>query len=198
MYAKVVNILMKLALLGLVLHAIFLNELTQYRQKAFGIRIVSYPIVASLSFIIYYLFLKRKKVAYPIIADLCLTLVVLADFAGNTLNLYDSISWWDDVMHFLISIPWVIVAGLILRKYIKNKHVIFGLVVGYGSVTHVLWEVFEYLSFVRSNSVESITAYKDTIGDLVMSLGGSIVGAVIVAYLVREKAKKAKMTRFDK
>ena len=198
MYAKVVNILMKLALLGLVLHAIFLNELTQYRQKAFGIRIVSYPIVASLSFIIYYLFLKRKKVAYPIIADLCLTLVVLADFAGNTLNLYDSISWWDDVMHFLISIPWVIVAGLILRKYIKNKHVIFGLVVGYGSVTHVLWEVFEYLSFVRSNSVESITAYKDTIGDLAMSLGGSIVGAVIVAYLVREKAKKAKMTRFDK
>ena len=191
MLAKITTIFMKLCLAGLVIHALLFNELTQYRQKAFGIRIIAYPLIACASFFLYWLVLKRKKFAYPIAIDICLTTVVLADFAGNTLNLYDSISWWDDIMHFLISIPWVIVAGLVYRHFVINRHVLFGLILGYGAVTHVLWEVFEYISFVRSNSNEFTGAYKDTIGDLVMSLCGSLIGAVTVAYLLKRSRPTA-------
>ena len=181
---------MKLLLGGLVVHAMLFNELTQYRAKAFGIRMVIYPLVACAAYIFYVVRLKKRKFGYPIIADLCLTTVVLADFAGNTLNLYDSIAWWDDAMHFLISIPWVIAGGLLLQRYSKSKLTTFMLVAGYGAITHIIWEIFEYFSFVRSNSSEFATAYEDTIYDLILSLSGAIVGALICAYILKSVKKK--------
>ena len=52
--------------------------------------------------------------------------------------------------------------------------------IGFGAVTHVVWEVLEYLAFIRNNPNELAGAYTDTIGDLVMSLSGSITGTVLV------------------
>ena len=43
-----------------------------------------------------------------------------------------------------------------------------------------MWEVLEYLAFIRNNPNELAGAYTDTIGDLVMSLSGSITGSVLV------------------
>ncbi len=187
---KLINIIMKLLLAGLVVHAMLFNELTQYRAKAFGIRMALYPLVACATYVFYVTRLKKRKPSYPIIADLCLTTVVFADFAGNTLNLYDSIAWWDDAMHFLISIPWVIAGGLLLQRYSKGKLTTFMLVAGYGAITHIIWEIFEYFSFVRSNSSEFATAYEDTIYDLILSLSGAIVGALICVYMLKPAKKK--------
>jgi hypothetical protein len=184
------NIFLKLVLGGLIVHALWFNELTQYRQKAFGIRIVSYPIIALLSYGVYRFFLRKRNVSYPLIIDLCLTAVVVADFAGNTLNLYDSIAWWDDAMHFLISIPWVIAGGLSLAKLAHRRAAAFLLVLGYGAVSHILWEIFEYFSFVRSNSTEFATAYQDTILDLILSLSGSLTGALIFCIFLYQRNKK--------
>lgn len=186
------NVMLKITLLILVIHALLFNELTQYRAKAFGIRIVAYPILATASFIVYQLVLRNKKLPYPILIDLCLTIVVVADFAGNTLNLYDSIAWWDDAMHFLITIPWAVAGGALLTQRYADISLRFLLTLGYGAVTHVLWEIFEYLSFVRSNSNEYSSAYKDTVGDLVMSLGGTFIGALVVAFLVKSLPKSKK------
>jgi hypothetical protein len=41
----------------------------------------------------------------------------------------------------------------------------FCLVVGFGGVTAILWEVGKYLAFIR-NSPELATAYKDMLGDM--------------------------------
>jgi hypothetical protein len=58
--------------------------------------------------------------------------------------------------------------------------------VGFGAVTHILWEFAEYVSFVQGNPSESSTAYRDTIGDLMASLAGSFLGAALVATLLWE------------
>jgi hypothetical protein len=44
-----------------------------------------------------------------------------------------------------------------------------------------LWEAVEYLAFIRANSAELATAYRDTIGDLLLSLSGSFTAAVLLA-----------------
>ena len=54
------------------------------------------------------------------------------------------------------------------------------LTLGFGAVTHILWEIMEYLAFIRGNPNELATAYTDTIGDLAASLTGSFTGAVLV------------------
>jgi hypothetical protein len=52
----------------------------------------------------------------------------------------------------------------------------------------IVWELLEYVTFIR-NSSEKATAYTDTLGDLSLGLGGSIVAALIVAlYHRRETA----------
>jgi hypothetical protein len=48
-------------------------------------------------------------------------------------------------------------------------------------VTHILWEIAEYTAFIKGNPSELATAYKDTIGDLGLSLTGSVTGAVLVS-----------------
>ena len=51
-------------------------------------------------------------------------------------------------------------------------------------MTHILWEIAEYATFVQDNPGEALSAYRDTIGDLAGSLAGSVIGAVIVATLL--------------
>jgi hypothetical protein len=50
-------------------------------------------------------------------------------------------------------------------------------------VTAILWEFSEYITFIRNNENELRTAYTDTLGDLALGLGGSVVAAVITMTL---------------
>jgi hypothetical protein len=57
-----------------------------------------------------------------------------------------------------------------------------GLMIGFGAATAVLWEFAEYFTFVR-DSPELETAYEDTLGDLALGLSGSVVAALVTAWL---------------
>ena len=52
--------------------------------------------------------------------------------------------------------------------------------VGFGATTAILWEIAEYLAFIR-NSPELATAYSDTLGDLGLGLADSSLAALFVA-----------------
>ena len=97
---------------------------------------------------------------------------------GNALNLYDSISWWDDVNHL---VNWAILVGGFGRLLVRlplDRLVVAGLAVGFGAVTAILWELLEYVTFIRHSS-ELETAYTDTLGDLALGLTGSVVAAAL-------------------
>jgi hypothetical protein len=186
---KAFNIFLKVSLVGLLVHAVYFSDLPQYKNKAIALRVVFYPLTALATYIIWRIANRNSKLKseYPHIVDVCLTFVVAFDLLGNTLALYDKITWWDDIMHLLLSIPWVLVAGFMLRGQKVAPWVLFGLVVAYGSTSHIIWELLEYLSFVRSNPTESLTAYRDTMGDLTLSTIGTFTGAYITVKYLRKR-----------
>ena len=108
---------------------------------------------------------RRPASTYPYGVDILITLPFLIDVAGNTLDLYDSISWWDDLNHF---VNWgILVAGfaLLLRRLRIAPLELAGLAIGFGAATAIVWELAEYVTFIR-NSPEKVSAYTDTLGDL--------------------------------
>lgn len=190
---KTFNILLKVILGLLILHIIFYADLPQYKNKAIALRVVFYPLAAMLTYLVvkYVLPASRKPKQYPYFIDYCLTGVVAFDLLGNTLGLYDSITWWDDLMHLMLSIPWVMVAGYAIRGRQLATWVMAGLVIAYGSTSHIIWELLEYQSFVRSHPVESLSAYRDTMGDLILALIGTFIGAWLSVKLLRANSDKS-------
>jgi len=180
---RAVNIAAKVVFVLLLLHAVVFPDLEQYQGKGMGYRIALYPISLVLVPTVWW-FRGRRAGApvrpYPDLIDLCVVLPFLLDTAGNAANLYDTLWWWDDAMHVLTWIPLVVAFGLTLRYWPHGRLVTIGLTIGFGAVVHILWEVAEYVTFVADNPNESASAYRDTIGDLVNSLCGSIIGALLV------------------
>ena len=127
-----------------------------------------------------------RRPAYPYAADVLLTLPFLIDTAGNALDFYDTIGWWDDANHF---VNWMLLSGAVGLLAWRNRigrweSVAF--VVGFGAVSAILWEVAEYFAFIRHSS-ELATAYSDTLGDLALGLTGSVVAGLATALAPRRK-----------
>lgn len=177
-----VNLAAKTLLVGLLLYAVLRPDLPQFQGKAMEARLVVFGAPALLLPLSWALTRRwRGPRAYPHGTDLCIVLPFLMDTAGNALDLYDTVAWFDDLLHFATWVPWVVAFGLLLHyapRLPRWAH--FAVVLGFGAVTHVLWELGEYVTFVR-NSPELATAYTDTLGDLALSLTGSVAGALLSA-----------------
>jgi hypothetical protein len=118
--------------------------------------------------------------------DILVTLPFVIDLAGNALNLYDAIDWWDDANHF---VNWTLISAAIsiaLGWTNLPSLARFGLAVGMGAVIAIAWEIAEYVTFI-TNSQEMATAYRDTLGDLVLGTFGSAVGALLVLFARRPR-----------
>lgn len=189
------NLAAKALLLCLLLYAVLRPELPQFQGKAMGVRLLTFGLPTVIVPLVWLLRLKRTRRTYPHHLDFCLVLPFLMDTGGNTLNLYDRVTWFDDAMHFATWVPWVLGFGFLLHyapELPRWAHL--GLVVGFGAVTHILWELGEYVAFVRK-SPELTTAYTDTLGDLLLSLCGSIFGAVITVTALWDAGRAAPGSR---
>jgi hypothetical protein len=176
--AFVVDLALKVLLIGLLLFGAF-SGLERFEGKAFGGRLATYPIAALVVPAVWWLVRRRRPaVSYPYALDILLVLPFLIDVAGNALDLYDTISWWDDANHL---VNWALLTsafGQLLVRLPLQRWAAWGLAVGFGGVTAVLWEFGEYYTFIR-NSPELQTAYTDTLGDLALGLTGSVVAAAV-------------------
>lgn len=171
------DIAVKIALIGLLLHAVANPDLPQYSGKAMVGRALTFPIAAFLVPAVWWG--RFRDHPYPADVDLLFTAPFLIDVAGNALGLYDSIEWWDDANHFF---NWMLVtaaAALVLRSTGLGRLNCFGLAVGFAAVTAIAWELAEYVTFIRF-SPELATAYTDTLGDLTLGTLGGAFGAAIV------------------
>ena len=182
------NLAVKAALVALLLFAVVRPDLPQFRGKAMEGRAVMYPLAAVLVPIGWWVVRRRRRraPAYPYALDVLLVLPFLIDTAGNALNLYDTIEWWDDFNHFLNWAILVAAFGQLLLRLPVGRLSTAGLAVGFGAVTAILWEFAEYVTFVR-NSPELATAYTDTLGDLGLGLLGSVLAAVLTAWVLRPR-----------
>ena len=175
------DIAAKVALAALLLHALLNPDLPQYADKAMQWRVITYLPAVMVIPLAWWLFWRTRP--FPVVSDLLFTLAFLIDTLGNALDLYDTIEWWDDLTHFG---NWILLAAGFVAlgwpaRATRLTRVALG--VGFGAVAAIVWEAFEYVTFVPG-SPEAATAYQDTLGDLVLGLLGALVGASIAAWYV--------------
>jgi hypothetical protein len=175
------DLAVKVSLVVLLAFGAF-SGLERFAGKAFGWRLVGYSIAAVIVPVVWAA--RGRRPPYPYAVDTLFVLPFLIDTAGNALNLYDTIDWWDDANHF---VNWALLSGA-LAMALRRTHVgrveLFCLVVGFGAVTAILWELGEYVAFIR-NSPELATAYTDTLGDLALGLSGSTLAAATAVVTAR-------------
>lgn len=177
------DLALKAALFAILLFAVLFPDSPQFEGKAMGGRAIAYPIAVLIVPALWWLVSRRRPLPYPYTLDILWTLPFLIDTAGNAADLYDSVSWWDDLNHFVNWGILVLAFGQLLLLLPVGRLETGALCVGFGAVTAVLWELAEYVTFIR-DSPEEATAYTDTLGDLALGLGGSIVAAVVTAWLL--------------
>lgn len=178
----VLDVGLKVTVVGLTALGAF-GGLERFEEKGFGWRLLAYPAVILVLPVVWRLVGRGRP--YPYGADVLITLPFLVDVLGNVLNLYDTIDWWDDANHF---INWLLLSagfGALLVRARLSPLVTGALVVGMGCVTALLWELGEYVAFIRANEEEHATAYTDTLGDMTLGTLGSLVAAVMVVLWMR-------------
>jgi hypothetical protein len=182
------DLAVKAALIALLLFSVF-SGLERFEGKAMTGRALTYPLAALVVPAAWWLVRRRRgATAYPYGLDILLVLPFLIDVAGNALDLYDTVHWWDDANHF---VNWGLLTaafGQLLVRLPVGAVIAAGLALGFGAVTAVLWEFAEYWTFIR-DSPELDTAYADTLGDLALGLSGSAIAAVVTAWLISRQAR---------
>ncbi len=165
--------------------ATFVPGLPQFEGKAFGSRLVAYPIMMAAVPIIWWWSARRRSSSAPLpwVGFALIMAPFLVDVTGNTLDLYDQVSWWDDLNHF---VNWLLLCWgcglLIVRSAIKPSWALLMVITGLGAVLAVLWELAEWYAFIR-HGTEINTAYEDTLGDEALGMLGGFVAACIVTRL---------------
>jgi uncharacterized membrane protein YjdF len=184
--------LLKLGVVAMLVFACLNLDAGRFASKGMPIRLVVYPLLLAILPVVWALVNRRRAVAdrapYPAAADVLITLPFFIDMLGNCLGLYDSISSFDDICHFL---NWMLLTAGICVLLIGRRDlppwVLASLALAFGATTAVVWEVVEYLTFVANNTHEAPTAYADTIGDLSLGLAGTLVAAAGVGLAARAR-----------
>jgi hypothetical protein len=168
------------------------SDLPQFEGKAFGARLVFYPVMMLAVPAVWAIVARIKGIDSPIPwAGVAFIMEpFLVDVTGNTLNLYDKIDWWDDLNHF---VNWGFMTfgiGILLRRAKGVPPWAVGtMVVGWGAILAILWEVGEWYTFIRHGK-ELNTAYEDTLFDEVLGTSGATVAALLTVWLIRRAAAR--------
>lgn len=173
----VLDVVAKSALLFLLALVAVDPEWGNLEGKAPVARAVTYPLLALVLPVAWLMF--RWTPRFPWMADLLITLTCFTDVLGNRFDLYDTIEWFDDWMHFVDT--GFLAAAIVLLTTTRATGIAEVLVraVAIGITAALAWELFEYVSFV-TRSDELPTAYADTLIDLMMGWLGAVTAAVIV------------------
>lgn len=131
----------------------------------------------------------RRWSPYPHLADALLSIPFLLDTLGNLLGFYNDYGSTDDVLHF---VNWVFLVMAFHAFRYRNIHdhrdAIF-LGYGFGAIAIIVWEAFEWLisdagPFAGDVPDALSLTYGDTVGDLVISSTGGLVGSLIGRYWI--------------
>ncbi|WP_457254747.1 hypothetical protein [Pedococcus sp. P5_B7] len=157
----------------------FASSLQQFEGKAFGARLVAYPVMMLVVPVVWWLVHRGRGARVPWGAFGLVMAPFLIDVTGNTLDLYDSVVWWDDANHF---VNWVLLCaglGLLLLQRIQPPWARVLLVTGLGAVLAIGWELGEWYTFIR-HGTELDTAYQDTLGDEALGTLGALVAGLVL------------------
>lgn len=183
----VLNLAAKVLLVGLIAFALTNLEMDRFAGKAMEARAVFYPLFALLIPIGWAL--RGRPRPYPHDADLLLVSPFLIDVAGNVADLYNTVVWFDDAAHTMTWMLLVLAFGALIMRLGLDPWITACLCIGFGAVTHILWEIIEFVALLIGAPGLQLT-YEDTIGDMAMSLGGSFLGGFITGWRADRRARR--------
>jgi hypothetical protein len=159
----------------------------RFADKAFGARLLVYPLLMLLTPALWWLVVRRRdRTASPPYAAFTLVMLpFLIDVTGNTLDLYDTVDWWDDANHYVNWLLLLAGLGLLLTRDLRPDWAMVLLVTGLGAILAIGWELGEWFTFIR-HGTELDTAYEDTLGDLTLGTLGSLTAGLL---LVRHRRR---------
>lgn len=177
-WVKVANIAIKVALVVCFFIAIVIvppgaeGKGMEYRAPMFLGSAIFVPLIAKV----------RNWEPYPHTADALLALPFLLDTFANVAGLYESFNATDDVLHLVnwISLVAAFSAFRFRNVFHRNDAIMLGY--GFGGLMIIWWEAFEWVistdgPFGGGGLLE--LGYTDTVGDLVLSSSGGLLGAFL-------------------
>jgi hypothetical protein len=158
----------------------------RFADKAFGARLVAYPVLMLLAPAIWWFVVRRhdRDVAPSYGAFTLIMLPFLVDVTGNSLDLYDSVVWWDDFNHWINWLLLLTGIGLLVGRNVQPDWALVALVAGLGAILAIGWELGEWWTFIR-HGTELDTAYEDTLGDLTLGTLGALCAGLLLLRLRR-------------
>ncbi|MDT9592115.1 hypothetical protein RDV89_03500 [Nocardioides zeae] len=175
---KLVDVAAKTTLVVMLVAALVDPDGAHLRDKGAEARAIGYT-AAAFALPALWFALWQHRVRFPWLADTLITVTCFSDILGNRLDLYDSIWWFDDWMHFF---NLVLLAAAVIVLTLPRTASLGALVeraLAFGATAAIAWELAEYAAFL-SESTEKRFAYEDTLGDLGLGVVGAVVGAWVV------------------
>ncbi|MCP2031308.1 hypothetical protein L1277_001399 [Okibacterium sp. HSC-33S16] len=126
------------------------------------------------------------------VLDAAFGLAVLIAAWSAVVDLYNIVSWWDIVVHFVLNglvaaVAWLLCLRLGVAFPGAGKRRRFALTVvfttAFGLATGALWEIGEWLGHTYIDDTIYV-AYNDTIGDIAAGGAGSVLAGCVMSPLV--------------
>lgn len=177
-WVKIANITIKIALVVTFAVAIIVEPSgaqgkgMEYRAPAFLGSAVLVPVIA----------IRRNWEPYPHTADALLAAPFFLDTFANTAGFYERFNATDDVLHL---VNWILlVAAFHAFRFRNVHHRKDALLLGYGvgGLAIIWWEAFEWLLSTEGPLAGGgglALGYTDTVGDLILSSSGGLVGSLL-------------------
>jgi hypothetical protein len=177
------NIGLRVLILAFTVDALINAGDPRFAGKALGPRNVGIMLGFSMLFPVVYLVARRWR-RYPFwFDDLYLSIFAL-DMAGNSLDLYNTVEWWDHVPHFhgpgALSMVLMGVFGLPALA-----------AAGLATILHVVLECWEFYGDVLLGT-HNVKGIWDSINDLSYGIAGMILYTVIFRRFAFTRQRRAK------
>ena len=178
-----VPVLVILLTVGQLAVAEWVPGIERFADKAFGARLLAYPLMMLVAPAIWWLATRRRepRPAPPYGAFTLIMLPFLVDVTGNSLDLYDSLVWWDDFNHFFNWFLLLTGIGLLICGSVRPRWAVVLVICGLGAILAIGWELGEWWTFIR-HGTEIDTAYEDTLGDETLGTLGALCAGLLVAF----------------